>query len=171
MISPTKLKLIANFLLFQVGWFICVTAPQSYGVAFTVVALALHFSFIGSKQELPLFAAMITVGFISDSALQFLNIMAFKEAVLWQPPWLLCLWALFATTLNHSLAWLLDKPVILITSGAVMGPVSYIIGSKLGAASIQIPLLYLFILLAALWALIMYGVYKHYAFKHSSPAL
>jgi len=42
---------------------------------------------------------------------------------------------LVASTLNSSLSWLKDKPVLGVVLGAVSGPLSYEAGIRLGAAN------------------------------------
>jgi uncharacterized membrane protein YhaH (DUF805 family) len=52
------------------------------------------------------------------------------------PFWLWMLWVLFALTLNTSLAFLKQAPLILSAlAGLVFGPLTYIAGAQLGAAS------------------------------------
>jgi len=55
------------------------------------------------------------------------------------PGWILALWALFATTLNASLRWLKGRPVLAVSLGAVVGPLSYVAGVKLGAVALVEP--------------------------------
>ena len=55
------------------------------------------------------------------------------------PYWMLSLWIVFATTLNHSLRWLMNRPVAAALAGAIGGPLAYLAGAKLGALSIVTP--------------------------------
>jgi apolipoprotein D and lipocalin family protein len=53
---------------------------------------------------------------------------------------MLSLWAAFATTLNHSLRWVVHRPMVATLLGAIGGPLAYLAGAKLGAlqlASLQ----------------------------------
>ena len=49
------------------------------------------------------------------------------------PYWLIVMWALFATTINQSMAWLKDKLIIAAVMGAIFGPMAFVAGEKLGA--------------------------------------
>ncbi len=157
MISEPKLKLIANFLIFQIGWLICILAPQGYTFLFTAIALTLHFTWIGKLEEWALFAKLVLIGFVLDSAIQALQILDFRNAELLQPAWLFCLWLLFASTIRHSLAWLFQHRITATIAGAVLGPVTYIAGSKLGAAEVITDSYFIAALALAIpWAAIMY---------------
>jgi len=46
---------------------------------------------------------------------------------------LLAMWALFATTINHSMAWLKDRYFLALILGAIFGPLAFIAGENLGA--------------------------------------
>ena len=60
------------------------------------------------------------------------------------------LWIVFATTLNHSLRWLMRRPVAAALAGAAGGPLAYLAGAKLGALTLTTPATTL-PLIALLW--------------------
>ena len=67
------------------------------------------------------------------------------------PPWILALWALFASTLNVSLRWLRGRIVVAVVLGAVAGPLSYWAGVRMGAVEFTQPVVAL-VALAVGWA-------------------
>lgn len=69
------------------------------------------------------------------------------------PPWMIALWANFATTLNLSLAGLQTRPWLAALLGLVGGPLAYWGGAGLGAMTFVAPLPAL-IALALGWALL-----------------
>lgn len=69
------------------------------------------------------------------------------------PPWMLALWANFATTLNLSLAGLQTRPWLAALLGLAGGPLAYWGGAGLGAMTFVAPLPAL-IALALGWALL-----------------
>jgi hypothetical protein len=72
---------------------------------------------------------------------------------------MLALWAMLATTLNMSLAWLKPKPILSILLGAISGPLAYLGGARLGAMQIhnmQTSMIYL----AAGWGLAMWLLFR-----------
>ncbi len=154
--------MIANIVLFQVGWLACVLgAAQGLpwlgtGVAVAVVAWhALHA--VRPAAELKLIAIVLLIGAVWDSLLVCLGWIAYAEGTFMAgvaPHWIWALWALFATTLNVSLRWLKQRPLLALLLGAVCGPLSYWGAVRLGAATFTQPTAAL-IALAVGWALIM----------------
>jgi uncharacterized protein DUF2878 len=67
---------------------------------------------------------------------------------------MLSLWIAFATTLNHSLRWLMTRPVGAALAGALGGPLAYLAGARLGALTLVTPATTLAII-ALLWMLAM----------------
>jgi hypothetical protein len=56
------------------------------------------------------------------------------------PPWLLALWAQFATSFRFSLRAVITRPVRAVLFGAVGGPVAFLAGARLGALTLLPPL-------------------------------
>ena len=63
------------------------------------------------------------------------HVLDFWRAAL-PPPWMIGLWALFASTLNVSLNWLKKHTALAILLGAISGPLCYWAGERLGALSL-----------------------------------
>jgi hypothetical protein len=64
------------------------------------------------------------------------------------------MWALFATTINVSMAWLKNRWLLASSMGAIFGPLAFIAGERLGAVQfIDRPLALL--ALAVGWACLM----------------
>lgn len=116
-------KAAANFALFQAAWLVCALAPRPWDLLGGALALALQFAFICAPREWRVVAAVIAVGGAIDTALAAAGIIHFDAAV--APPWLLLLWANFAATLRHSLAWLSRRAALAAVCGAIAGPVAY----------------------------------------------
>jgi hypothetical protein len=51
------------------------------------------------------------------------------------PFWMWTLWALVASTINSSLAWLQGRPLLGAFLGAIAGPLSYEAGIRMGAGA------------------------------------
>ncbi|MBM3385565.1 MAG: DUF2878 domain-containing protein [Betaproteobacteria bacterium] len=109
------------------------------------------------RDELSLVLVAALIGFAFDSVLALTGWLSFAGAVplpALAPVWMVALWALFATTLNVSLRWLREWPVLGVLFGAIGGPVAYYAGERLGALQFADPLLGL-TAVAAGWALAM----------------
>lgn len=61
------------------------------------------------------------------------------QATVLPPPWLLSLWPVFACAMmrGHSLEWLQTRLPLAAVIGAVVGPLSYVGGGRLGALELD----------------------------------
>jgi len=136
-----RTALIANVALFQAGWFACVMAG-AYGqiwVALLGLAAVLAWHLYRARQprrELALTAFVALIGAAYETMLAQTGWMRPTSGE-WVPGiaayWLVCLWAVFATTLNVSLRWLRARLLVAAAFGAIGGPLAYYGGSRLGA--------------------------------------
>jgi len=158
----TRSAVAVNFLLFQAGWFACVLGaargyPWQGALVALLIAAFIVFRSRNPRDELSLVLVAALIGFAFDSVLALTGWLSFAGAVplpALAPVWMVSLWALFATTLNVSLRWLREWPVLGVLFGAIGGPVAYYAGERLGALQFADPLLGL-TAVAAGWALAM----------------
>lgn len=117
-----------------------------------VLALAVRMS-PDWRRELIVALAAAVMGFCVDTALVAGDV--FSPAPLWlplpwSPPWMVMLWVNQATTLNSCLGWLRGRYLLGSLFGAVGGPMAYLGGAKLGAATV--PSTGDLLILAGVWA-------------------
>ena len=152
--SPLR---IFNLFAYQIAWFACVLGAARdlawAGAALALVATAVHLALHRDWRELRLILCASAIGFLVDTILARTDVVVF-ESTAWSgfaPLWMVSLWMVFATTLNHSLSWLSSRPLLAALAGAIGGPLAYLAGAKLGALSIVMsaPALSL---TASLWA-------------------
>lgn len=133
---------LINVVAFQLGWLATVLAAANQlpwlSLVVLVVLLAVHFYWVADarKADIKLLSAAIVLGVIWDSLLMQGGWTAFSAAPLFGalvPYWMLVLWVLFATTLNHSLKWLKGRWWLAAVFGVLGGPLSYFAGQRLGA--------------------------------------
>lgn len=154
-------KLI-NALGFQVGWWACIAGVglglEIQAIAFCAVLVCAHLSISKSPlQEIRLAGVALLMGILVDSLLQCLSVIDFYGWALGplSPFWLWMLWALFAMTLNGSLAFLKNQSHLTCAIlGMVFGPLTYFAGARLGAASLEATPVHMFALASA-WMLAM----------------
>jgi Protein of unknown function (DUF2878) len=158
------LTLFLNVALFQAGWFACVLAAAQglpwAGVAAAAAIVAWHaLRARQPAQELKLIGLALLVGAFADSALAASGWIVFAPdaAAGLAPWWILAMWALFATTLNVSLAWLRSRLPLAALLGAVSGPLAYWAGARLGALELRQPAAALGAL-ALVWAATLPGL-------------
>jgi hypothetical protein len=148
-LSPTRLaapgtaRVIGNFVLFQIAWFACVLGAAHdmawLGVLVIALVCSWHCSIsIRSKPELYLILAAMLVGAVWESALVSASLMHYTYGTLVDglaPPWIVAMWALLAMTLNVSMRWLKNRWLLAAVMGAIAGPMSFLAGQRLGAAT------------------------------------
>ncbi|MET0660020.1 MAG: DUF2878 domain-containing protein [Steroidobacteraceae bacterium] len=153
-----------NIAAYQAVWFACVLTAANgaawMGIVLALIVVGVHVALAANiALEFKLIGAAIAIGLLVDSALTRSGQIAFAAGA-WADgwaPWMLALWAAFATTLNHSLRWLMDRRVLAAMMGAVGGPLAYLAGAKLGALQIPSPETAL-PFIAVAWAAAMFGL-------------
>jgi len=156
------IRRILNFASFQVGWFATVLgAAHGYDTVGPVVVGALvgvHLAVVRDRRgEGMLLAAVGATGFIVDSVQISVGVFTPATPVSLGrlcPPWLLGLWVLLATTLNHSLTSLHGKPLLAGLLGAGGGALSYFAGARIGAITLGGAPILSVLIFAAVWAVI-----------------
>jgi hypothetical protein len=148
--GPGRPRLIANFVLFQSAWFACVMGAAHDGLAVTagtgaaLLAVALHVALSARPiGELELAMAAAVIGLVWETFLIQIGVVVVPHGE-WiagiAPPWIVAMWALFATTLNYSLGWLRGRWMLAAVLGAIAGPLSYWAGVRMGALQFVDPL-------------------------------
>ncbi len=69
------------------------------------------------------------------------------------PPWLLAMWAQFATTFRFSLRPVITRPIRAALLGAAGGPLAFLAGERLGAVTLLPPLTQTLLCLSINWAI------------------
>ncbi|MGL6289111.1 MAG: DUF2878 domain-containing protein [Silanimonas sp.] len=125
--------LIANVLGFQAVWFASVMGaanglPWAGPVAACAYAAA-HLAWTPDRRgDLRMLGIALPMGLVADSLLAISGILAFASpwpSTLVAPVWILAMWAGFALTLNHSMAFLRGRWLAAAVFGAVGGPLAY----------------------------------------------
>lgn len=146
-----------NAIAYQCGWLACVAGGNAWALPAGALILALHGWLVErSARGWAFIAVAALLGLAMDLGWQRLGLLEFhgtRGAGI--PPWLVVLWLLFATTFAHSLAWLHERLALGALLGAVLGPLSYVAGVELGAASTPFPLWQLALAMAPAWALLL----------------
>lgn len=149
-----------NFIAFQLVWFAAV-GGASYGhawagpLAFVVFAVA-HFAIAPRVNgDLRLLLVASALGALADSLMAASGLAVYAAPIPsahLAPVWIIALWAGFALTLNHSLAWMTRRPLLAAVLGATLGPLSYLgAGRFWGAVSFGEPLLRSMVVLGVCW--------------------
>jgi hypothetical protein len=160
--GPSRLRQLANFAVYEAGWFACILSVAHghplWGTGALVAAIAWHVAISARPAtELALVAILCAIGFVAESLTVAQGHIAYPagQPVAWLAPyWMVALWGEFAIALNVTLRWLKRRYVLAMVLGAVFGPLSFLGGVRLGGASFVdegIALAWL----AATWAVLM----------------
>ena len=127
-----------NAALFQLAWLLTVAAAGR-GLGWVgpglLIAFAAYTLACGrlARADLLLVLVAATLGFALDSVWAYTHVVEYAAsfpAAAIAPLWIVALWVNFALSLNHSLAWLLQRPPLAVLFGAVGGPLSYLIADR-----------------------------------------
>lgn len=148
-------KLIANAVLYNIGWYACVAGGNTTAVIAAAIILTIHFVWISNnRNEWILIIAITLLGVTIDSLWFYLEILQNPDLSPYIPLWLIMLWAIFSTTLNHCLKWFKSRQWAAGLSGFIIGPAIYFLGTKISDVELADPIYYPLIMLALSWGLI-----------------
>lgn len=143
------LKKIANFVGFDVCWFALVLSAAGgvwgWGIAAVIGFAAITLYWGGQRRsDLIVVASALLIGLIVETTLIQTGLIGFESdfpSNQIAPLWMLGLWANFALTLNHSLAFLKQRLGLAAVIGAALGPFAYYTaGEVFGAAHLSPPM-------------------------------
>jgi len=133
-----------NIIAFQAGWFACILSAANHmpwiAAGASVAVVLFHLARAqDAGAELKLVFAAACIGTIFENTLALMGWTGFAGGVLVPgsaPLWMMAQWAMFATTLNLSLAWMKPRLALAAAFGAIGAPLSYLGGERLGAIQI-----------------------------------
>lgn len=147
---------LANVMIFQIGWFVCILGGSVWAAFFTAIVLVIHFLVSACRfDDCVAVVLAIALGLVHDFILIHAGQIQFMESAQLPPLWLGCLWALLGITLNHSLKWIYSRPLWSSLLGAIFAPLSYLAGVRLSSAEWSSPLVEVLPIIAALWLVIL----------------
>lgn len=140
MIASETGRNVLNFVLFQAGWFVCVLHPGLPAAGLILVFLAAHLWLVSRERfiELQFIGVGVVLGGLLDTLWFRAGVLGISgtEEVLAAPPWLIAIWALFMTTLCHSLNWVANRQWLPFLLAPFAGSLAYWSASKLGAITL-----------------------------------
>ncbi|UTA48639.1 DUF2878 domain-containing protein [Simiduia sp. 21SJ11W-1] len=163
-----RTRLIANALLFQLGWWAIVLTHNLYSLFIIAIYLAVHFWLLAEHRvrEAVFIALATCLGALVDLLWFKLGILQAEGGY---PLWLLALWPLFLSTLYHSLAWLGGQWLWAALLGAVFAPLSYWGGVAFTPVSFADPWLST-LALGAFWLVYLPACFKFKQYLSASTA-
>jgi hypothetical protein len=162
-VKPGGRAILLNIAGFQACWWACIQGAASgrdlLGPA-VVATLAMAHLFLvdGHRRQWGLLAAATIAGLGLEALNVHMAWLAYPRepaALAGAPLWMVALWAAFALTLRHSLAWLRERPLSAMIFGLLGGPLSYLAGVRLGALEFESGAMVGLIAIAAEWGVAM----------------
>lgn len=158
------IRATANFILFQLAWFAAVIGGAQgwpkLGALPAIVVVIIHLGSHRSrlKQEMLLVLGVTVLGMVIETGFIGLGALHYTgtgNGTVLPPLWIIALWFAFGTLPHGSLGWLSGRLPLQLFLGAVFGPLSYLGGARLGAASLGEPIVVSLALIGCGWALAM----------------
>ena len=149
-------KNILNLVIYQIGWLVCVIGGSVYAVAYTCLALLIHYRYIWEQKSEWHFISLLGLsGCLWDILIVKSGIIEYGNPwLLGIPIWLICLWLLFATTFLHCLYWLNQYLRIAALCSAIFGPTTYWLGMRFTDAMFTTALPVSLMIMALGWSLL-----------------
>ena len=156
------MNLLINVVAFKLGWLSSVIGGAQHlpwlGPLVVSVAVAVHlFRARRPGSEFVLIVSCGLVGAVFDSALVAAGWVTYPSGMfsdVLAPYWIVAMWMLFGTTINLSMRWMRNRPLLASAFGFVGGPLAYVAGHKIGGIQfVDQPAAVA--MLAVGWALIM----------------
>jgi len=149
---------VRDYLVFQCGWAACVAFGNRGALLALLVFVPLQALWPARRRtrEWLLVCGFSIAGIAMDAGCQAIGLLSFTgQLVLGIPLWLVVLWLLFSGTLFHSLAFLQQRLLLAAIVGATAGPLSYLAGMRLGAATTTHDAWTVALAMAPAWALLL----------------
>lgn len=163
-------KNIINIVVFNAVWLVCVLGGDTLALTAVFVTVLLHMKVISDDfRELYFISAVGVIGLIVEFGFVYFGVLQSPSSSLLPPLWLLSLWPLFATTLNHSTRWFQGRPGVSVLAGGIAGPVTYYTGTRLTSYEVVAPFNLSLIKLAIVW-MIVFPLVMWLAKKFNLPA-
>lgn len=154
------MRALANIIGYQCVWFAAVLGAV-HGRWWSGVAAACAFvlaQWIASRDrrvDTRLVVCAVLAGIVLDGTLAASGVLRYAspQPGLAAPLWILALWAAFAMTINHSLAFLKNSPIAALVFGGIGAPLAYFAAARgFGAVEFIAPAWRGAVALAAGWA-------------------
>ncbi|PKH07144.1 DUF2878 domain-containing protein [Moritella sp. Urea-trap-13] len=144
---------IINFAIYQAALLLALFYQHS-AVNFMLMLLVLHFVLSPSRQQDMQFMLLALIGATVDQVLVAMNVLDVDGGII--PFYLLLLWCALALTFNHSLRWITTlRPLYIMLTGAIAGPLSYYSALKTGALDTPITTVGYVAIYALVWLLLL----------------
>ncbi len=132
-----------NLVLFKAGWVACVLLAARGMPELATIAVALvvttHLGGVAVPVKEALFLACAALlGLAWESLVQASGLLHYPTsttASILAPHWIVAMWVLFATTVNHGFSWIKRNWMLSALMGLIGGPMAFLAGAGMGAVT------------------------------------
>ena len=151
----------SNLLGYQATWLVVVWSAGQGRAWVGMVGCALFIAMQGLLSRTRaadgrVLLAAVACGLVVDGSLAASGLLVYASSThaLPAPAWIVFLWAAFAMTMNHSMAWFASHRLVAAALGALGGPLAYIGAARgFGAVAFATPAWLGLACLAVAWAM------------------
>lgn len=117
------MKRTLNFAMYFCGWWIAILGGNALALIALFIILMSHFALWRDLRDIFVILLFIFAGcvvewvFVTSDALDYQSNLP--------PAWVICMWAMLATVLRHSLYFLMWRPLPAFVVGALAAPLVY----------------------------------------------
>jgi len=154
-------RTLFNLLGTQLGWFACVWGAAQgmewLGPLFALGYLPVHLAWLPNpRREIGFIILATLIGIAIEVFHVAVELLIYPAKEAWLPPlWMVALWLIFSSSIAYTWGWLQERYLLSAIIGGIAGPLTYLAGVQLGAATFGWPLGPTLIILMVIWALVM----------------
>ena len=143
--------LVVNLTVFQTLWFGLVLVGDAVFPLAVLWALW-HVLKIATPRERQMYPILVIAGLIMDEILTVAGVYQFDAFVLpVLPLWMLGLWLVFPTILNHGIRWVWRGSPLFLVLGSVGAASTYVVGANIAPLNLPLGAGITFVVVTAIW--------------------
>lgn len=117
------MKQLLNFSMYFCGWWIAILGGNAMALVALFVILMSHFALWRDQRDIFIVLFFIFAGFLVEWLFMANRVLDYGSNL--PPAWVICMWAMLATTLRYSLSFLVGRPLVAFATGLVLAPLVY----------------------------------------------
>jgi len=145
-------KKLANFLLFVAGWWTALLYGNAPALIALFLVLMLHFVLWRDVRDIFLILSFIFIGFGIEWSFMATDVQDYRSNL--PPAWAICIWAMLATIMRYSFAFLMRRPLLAALSGLFLAPAFYFNSVHFGPADWGRPMWQCLLVIALVWSVL-----------------
>lgn len=143
------MKVLINFFAYFCGWWIAILGGNALALLALFVVFLSHFALWRDVRDIFVILFFIFAGFAVEWGFMVSGALDYHSNL--PPAWVICMWAMLATTVRHSLSFLMGRPWRAAAVALVLAPLVYANSVRFGPADWGRPAAQGMLILCAAW--------------------